>query len=675
MYLNDEQLIDAIISYIFDHDQAILINGDWGSGKTYFINKKLIPALNATVSAEKKTKKYKLKTLTYKLTKKFNTKKNKNNKKKPQVVYLSLYGVSSLDDIKNDIYMSFVENLCDKGILKNKGSKIIKGSKLISKVILPHLDINKEIFDSIEIVLKEYSDNSSYIIIFDDIERCDIEVNQLLGYINGLVEHSSIKAILVGNEKEFLTHKIQHDLSQKFSVVLNERIDWQNNTPTKETTDIKDTQSLLTKDEIVEYTEQLFSSDIVYQKIKEKLIGLTVKYTPNFDNAYSYICDKYIKDKLVKEFLTDKKDPVINTFNERNHLNLRTLIFALISFEKIYLVKIINENEYDSDSIDEIRKKILIYIIELSIKIKTGQKLPKWESSKELSKSIYSNNTDISKKSITGYHFVDIYLCNGYLNTEMCQETITNYLDEEKKLRCNKIMIDEISKLSYNKIREWWKLEDEEIYNLLQAMSSELANMKYPPNYFRDIILLLLNLKQEKFEIDDILNTVKTSIEAYIEENKIDKSEYFAIDIQDDKFRKSYDYIVKPLLQEIKKNVPITDGYSAKNWFEKSFLDWCIKEHNNFLNMKKFISLVDYTEIISEIKKNNTLPIYNFLDGVDSVYNFSNLYDYFKSDLESISQILSCLEKEDFSNNSNTKKIAIRNLKDKLEKVKEILEK
>lgn len=651
MYLNDEQLIDAIISYIFDHDQAILINGNWGSGKTYFINKKLIPVLKENI----------------------NNKKNENIQIQSQVVYLSLYGISSLDDIKNDIYMSFVENLCDKGILKNKGSKIIKGSKLISKVILPHLDINKEIFDSIEIVLKEYSDNSSYIIIFDDIERCDIEVNQLLGYINGLVEHSSIKAILVGNEKEFLTHKIQHDLSQKFSVVLNERIDWQNNTPTKEITDIKNTQSLLTKDEIVEYTEQLFSSDIVYQKIKEKLIGLTVKYTPNFDNAYSYICDKYIKDKLVKEFLTDNKDPVINTFNERNHLNLRTLIFALISFEKIYLVKIINENEYDSDSIDEIRKKILSYIIELSIKIKTGQNLPVWKSSTELSKFIYLKNNDIFGKSSIGYQFVDIYLCNGYLNTEMCQETITTYLDEEKKRRCDKARNDEISKLSYKKLHQWWKLEDNEIHELLEDMSSELAAMEYPPHYFRDIILLLLNLKQEKFKIDDILNTVKTSIEAYIAQNNIDKLEYFSIDIEDDTFRKSYDDVVKPLLQEIKNNVTITDEYSAKSWFEESFLDWCIKEHNNFLNMKKFISLVDYTEIISEIKKNNTLRIYNFLDGVNSVYRFSNLYDYFESDLESISQILSCIDKEDFSNNSTTKKIAIRKLKNKLEKVKKIL--
>lgn len=650
MYLNDEQLIDAIISYIFNHDQAILINGDWGSGKTYFIKEKLIPTLKENI----------------------NNKKNENVQIQPQVIYLSLYGISSLDDIKNDIYISFLENLCDKWILKNKGSKIIKGSKLISKVILPHLDINKEIFDSIEVVLKEYSDNSSYIIIFDDIERCDIEVNQLLGYINGLVEHSSIKAILVGNEKEFLTHRVQHDLSQKFSVVLNERIDWQNKIPSKETAGKK---SLLTKDEIVEYTEQLFSSDAVYQKIKEKLIGLTVKYTPNFDNAYSYICDKYIKDELVKEFLIDNKYPVINTFNERNHLNLRTLIFALISFEKIYLVKIINKNEYDSESIDEIRKKILLYIVELSIKIKTGQNLAVWESSTELSKFIYLKNNDIFGKGITGYQFVDIYLCNGYLNTKMCQETITTYLDEEKKRRCDKARNDEISELSYNRIYQWWKLEDNEIHELLESMSSELAAMKYPPNYFRDIILLLLNLKKEKFKIDDILNTIKTSIETYIEENKIDKLEYFAIDIRDDEFRKSYDDIVNPILQEIKKNVPITDEYSAKNWFEKSFLAWCIEEHNNFLNMKKFISLVDYTEIISEIKKNNTLPIYNFLDGVDSVYDFSNLYDYFKSDLESISQILSCLEKEDFSNNSNTKKIAIKNLTNKLEQVKKILEK
>lgn len=40
------------------------------------------------------------------------------------------------------------------------------------------------------------------VLIFDDLERAKINVNELLGFINGFVEHQHLKTIIICNEQE-----------------------------------------------------------------------------------------------------------------------------------------------------------------------------------------------------------------------------------------------------------------------------------------------------------------------------------------------------------------------------------------------------------------------------------------------------------------------------------------
>lgn len=42
------------------------------------------------------------------------------------------------------------------------------------------------------------------ILIFDDVERCQIPISEVLGYINYFVEHAKSKVILIGNEEEIV---------------------------------------------------------------------------------------------------------------------------------------------------------------------------------------------------------------------------------------------------------------------------------------------------------------------------------------------------------------------------------------------------------------------------------------------------------------------------------------
>ena len=74
IYMSDPEIIDFIKNYIdkSSYNYAVLINGSWGSGKTFFIEKNLVPTL-------KEYQKLKC--------------DNNNDYKEKKIIYISLYGV------------------------------------------------------------------------------------------------------------------------------------------------------------------------------------------------------------------------------------------------------------------------------------------------------------------------------------------------------------------------------------------------------------------------------------------------------------------------------------------------------------------------------------------------------------------------------------------------------
>ena len=91
-----EELVDSILDYVkADYtDYAIMINGEWGSGKTYFWNNKIrnkIDNLNV-------------------------------NGKKLSTIYMSLYGISNLEDISKKIFIETSQHM-DKGMKKFMSSR------------------------------------------------------------------------------------------------------------------------------------------------------------------------------------------------------------------------------------------------------------------------------------------------------------------------------------------------------------------------------------------------------------------------------------------------------------------------------------------------------------------------------------------------------------------------
>lgn len=134
----------------------------------------------------------------------------KNNrdadKLKWQPIYVSLYGLTTTQQITEQINKEI------SPWLYSKGMKLAKNVlKVASKIALKY-DIDGDgkdegsvtcDLDSILLLKEENSEiKGNKILIFDDLERCDVKLETLLGYINYFSEHCKCKVIIIGDENK-----------------------------------------------------------------------------------------------------------------------------------------------------------------------------------------------------------------------------------------------------------------------------------------------------------------------------------------------------------------------------------------------------------------------------------------------------------------------------------------
>ena len=192
----NNQIFDFLNEYakLPSPQYAVLLRGKWGCGKTYFVK-------NWLVEFDKSNK----------------LPANENSiELKP--IYVSLFGMREISDIKSAI------DRCVNPFFYTKAGKMLKiAGRIASKIIFKtELDIDKDgksetsfsgALDSLSIFENDNKDEVKGVkfIIFDDLERCQIPMKQLLGFINYFVEHCDCHVVVVGEEK-YLDDKTLHDL-------------------------------------------------------------------------------------------------------------------------------------------------------------------------------------------------------------------------------------------------------------------------------------------------------------------------------------------------------------------------------------------------------------------------------------------------------------------------------
>lgn len=132
---------------------------------------------------------------------------------------------------------------------------------------------------------------STFIFIFDDLERCECPLKEVFGFLNELVEHENTKVIIIANEKEISGIYEPQYLELQYQITLDDRIEWpkqeqsiffQNSVKTN-----KISLNELERRRKVLFPEKDANAD--YKKIREKLIGVTLRYEPNIHEIISKI--------------------------------------------------------------------------------------------------------------------------------------------------------------------------------------------------------------------------------------------------------------------------------------------------------------------------------------------------------------------------------------------------
>lgn len=175
----NENIVNFLNGYMMNPDPqyAVLLKGKWGCGKTHFINH-WIDAYQKQEAEDKVL----------------------------EPVYVSLYGLSETKQITTAI------NRVLYPILYGKAAKAGKTFlKFMSAIVLKcDVDWNKDGnsdfsmdlgLDALSIFKSEDEQvKKGNLLIFDDLERCDIPMKKLLGYLNFFVEQCNCHLIVIGDE-------------------------------------------------------------------------------------------------------------------------------------------------------------------------------------------------------------------------------------------------------------------------------------------------------------------------------------------------------------------------------------------------------------------------------------------------------------------------------------------
>ena len=443
-----EELVDSILDYVrADYtDYAIMINGEWGSGKTYFWNHKIRNKIESL----------------------------RLNGRKYTTIYMSLYGISNLEDISKKIFIETTQ-LMDKNMRKYMETH---GQTTIPEYAKTGLDMANffgvtQNGDKIDYA--SFFATNDKVLCFDDLERANVDVIDILGYINNFVEHDHIKTIIICNEKELSTKLKSSNLEMK-TFIATYLLD-------KEGSLLKADKPMVEK--IREKIEYVFDKANDYERIKEKLIGETFDYAPKFNYIIDGLLMRYEGNQDLMRFLREHTNLITSTFIKSGTRNLRILKHALNDFKKVFE----NVNKFYPNTNLRVLQTMLIFTIAVSFEIKAGKitkdKFVNINSNEEykailVSSRVFMDNRQFYIKEFDNnyyfnfkadyrfFKFIEIYVRTRIFDmrafkTDM--EVIINTIDTEKLPGYKRLLTE-----------EYWKISDDQFPGIIEEVLDDVKN-------------------------------------------------------------------------------------------------------------------------------------------------------------------------------------------------------
>jgi Cdc6-like AAA superfamily ATPase len=178
------EIIDQYLK--IETNYAVYLTGPYGVGKTHFYKKVLADKIKLTNVPSNEQKKY-------------------------HPIHISLFGVKSVEDIQSAIFIEL------HSFLKEKGLKLAIGfgrTLLRGYANLKGLGNIDDYFANLDFPKEQWLNYNELVICFDDLDRKsdELSIQDIMGFINSLVENQGVKIIIIANAKEIedeLTSKIR----------------------------------------------------------------------------------------------------------------------------------------------------------------------------------------------------------------------------------------------------------------------------------------------------------------------------------------------------------------------------------------------------------------------------------------------------------------------------------
>lgn len=414
---------------------GILIDGNWGCGKTYLINEIL-----------------------------------KENKEQIKSYYISVYGLTTLEQLHSRVYEKIHPILTSKAVKVSSGilKGLIKGSL--------HIDFDKDNNEDLTIELPldwitsddfEKDIKLKKVIIVDDLERCSIPADQIFGFFSEYIIEKNAKVIFICNQEE---------LKKKYII---------EKTANNETTND-------------EYTEK-------YLAIKEKVIGFEFFVEPDYNEAINEFIREF-KLESIKNELIDVTCEIKDLYQLKN---LRTIRQAFYYIRIIYNV-LKDIDHFDLNVFNEIIRYFeIIFISKTSGKLNNKNDIRKVIAEYRTNINILNQNN--KKQEPLSVPLEKLYYDMIFLGKFDRDEIIKHYklwIFPEEPSDYLQFLLNQWSKLSDNDFLKYFKKVEEnfnsgkfktylELWNyaefllslnakgILQKSSSEIENeiTKYIEKY------------------------------------------------------------------------------------------------------------------------------------------------------------------------------------------------
>lgn len=567
---------------------AILLKGKWGSGKTWFINQY----------------------------------REKAEGKKS--LYVSLYGVSKYSEIEESLFQQLHPFRSSKGMVL--AGKVFKGLlKGALKIDLNH-DDKDDVMWNISIpdinIPEKFNDSNFSLLIFDDLERCSIDIENILGYINSFVESQDLKVVIIANEDQI-------NIKQK-----------------------------------------------EYKKIKEKLIGKTFEIFPDFSGALNDFINQIEHDEI-KKILLNNLNLIQELFIKAECKNLRFLNQISLDFERIFSI-LPEKAQKKSDLLEEILKSLTIFSIEIS----SGRLKPEYINQEKINKELASSvqrkhnpNAGVQENSVKDeILLLQIFEKYGVINSifnglfpnllwweHFFDKGIVDKENLEKLMPSSKYFQDE-NTANWLKVWHYTKHTDEEFEKILNQVESEYKKREFEDigiiKHITGLFLMFSDAGVYSKNKPDIIDEAKKYIDELKMSGKLDIKyrddifgAYMGLKFQcknDPEFKDFENYIKKLQQESMLKNMPDAAN-RLLNFMKNNPMDFgfkiCIRYSNNSdiseeiyhdKPIFKYLSPAKFMETVLMLSNHN---IHDIFYSLQERYDFHGIVEKLVDELDFLKEV------------------------------------